>query len=222
MKGDANFGVVVVASNCAADVSFSSPSMHVLYSTFENVQAGMPFQISVSESGTAAMYAITLDSDPDFTGLMPNTVIVKISTDGELSMSPTEVAFTPHDWNVAKVTVVSAVDDSLAEEFERVSIFHSADSATARFFSKLDEKQRVSVAWAGIAGVDAEFTIGYCASFEATGLVADIAAGSRVFQVSADPTAVISAGTSILIGKTIVDVEEVQRAEHLLSTKNLS
>jgi len=79
-------------------------------------------------------------------------------TDGELSVSPTEVAFTPHDGNVAKVTVVSAVDDSLAEEFERVSIFHSADSATARFFSKLDEKQRVSVAWAGITGVDAEFS----------------------------------------------------------------
>jgi hypothetical protein len=97
VKGDANFGVVVVASNCAADVSFSSPSMHVLYSTFENVQAGMPFQISVSEGGTASKYAITLDSDPDFTGLMPNTVIVQISTDGELSVSPTEVAFTPHD-----------------------------------------------------------------------------------------------------------------------------
>jgi subtilase family serine protease len=82
----------------------------------------------VAEDGSTDSYTFTLQSQP--------TAEVRISfstTGGQLTLSRSELIFTPDNWNSSQSVVISAVDDDLTEGPHTATIQHSISSTDASY-----------------------------------------------------------------------------------------
>lgn len=76
----------------------------------------------VSEAGATDSYSIVLSTIPS------SDVIIQFTSGSELNPIA-NLTFTPSNWNTVQIVNVSAVDDSVAEGLQTVSISHSASSS---------------------------------------------------------------------------------------------
>ncbi|MCU0464555.1 MAG: hypothetical protein MUF38_08275 [Anaerolineae bacterium] len=81
----------------------------------------------VSESGTTDTYTIVLNTEPTA------DVTVNLTSDAQVSTSPTSLTFTPADWNIPQTVTVTAVDDNMAENDHTSSVSHTVTSADALY-----------------------------------------------------------------------------------------
>ncbi|MEM7028701.1 MAG: FG-GAP-like repeat-containing protein [Chloroflexota bacterium] len=77
---------------------------------------------SVTEAGVTDSYTMALVSEPT------DDVTITISPDGETTVNPTSVTFTPANWNVPQTVTIIAVDDNRVEGDHTSTISHSASS----------------------------------------------------------------------------------------------
>jgi hypothetical protein len=152
---------------------------------------------SVTEGGAVDSYSVVLTSQPNA------DVLITLTPDENLSVSPTSLAFTALTWNVPQVVVVSAIDDRIVEGPHTGTISHSASGG-----------QYTGVT---IADVVASITDNDSATYQFTtaGSSHDEAAGSAVIEVSLEfatsgsgPIALASAISipiSVAAGSTAID-----------------
>lgn len=76
----------------------------------------------VEENGTTDSYTIVLGEAPS------SPVTIAIDGGTQLTVSPTEIVFTPDNWNAPRQVTVAAVDDSIRESLHRAYITHQAAS----------------------------------------------------------------------------------------------
>ncbi len=84
----------------------------------------------VVEGGTTDSYTLTLQTQP--------TAEVRISlstSGGQLTLSRSELLFTPDNWSTPQSVVVSAIDDALTEGNQTATIQHSISSADTNYGS---------------------------------------------------------------------------------------
>jgi hypothetical protein len=130
------------ASSSGADYDRMTPD-DVTVTVVDDDAAGIvvaPTGLTLSELEGSGTFTITLSSEPI------DTVVVSITADGQTTVSPTQLAFTGHNWSVEQPVVVVAVDDDVAEGKHRSSIRHAVSS--------LDE----NYAGVAIGNVTAEIT----------------------------------------------------------------
>lgn len=84
--------------------------------------------IRVSDAGNAATYDLALTSKPK------SNVVIALSTDGQLTIEPATLQFTPDNWNRSQQVTVKAVDDAVAEEGTHSGhIFHTVTSDDGKY-----------------------------------------------------------------------------------------
>jgi len=81
-----------------------------------------PLSLNVAEGGDSAAYTMRLASEPTA------AVTVAISTDEQVVVSPTQLVFTAANWRLAQSSVVTAVDDDVAEGDHGSIIRHTVSS----------------------------------------------------------------------------------------------
>jgi hypothetical protein len=86
-----------------------------------------PGGVDVIEGGSTDQYQVVLSSEPR------HPVIVSVSTDGQTSVSPSQLIFYVIDWDQAKTITVSAVDDSITEGLHSSTIRHTATSEDGNY-----------------------------------------------------------------------------------------
>jgi len=84
--------------------------------------------VSVSEAGQTSTYDLALTSKPK------TNVQVALSTDGQLTVSPATLQFTPENWNQPRRVTVRAVDDQIAEsQTHQGHIYHNVTSVDSDY-----------------------------------------------------------------------------------------
>ena len=80
--------------------------------------------IAVTEGGTTGTYTVVLDTAP--TG---DVTIAVTETSPDISLSATTLTFGTANWSNAQTVTVTAVDDSITEDEETVTISHSVSAS---------------------------------------------------------------------------------------------
>jgi hypothetical protein len=81
----------------------------------------------VTEGGTADSYTVVLNTIPTA------NVTITITSDGQTTVSPTTITFTPLNWNEPQSISVTAVNDLYAEGLHISTIVHSAASTDSNY-----------------------------------------------------------------------------------------
>jgi hypothetical protein len=81
----------------------------------------------VTEGGATDTYTVVLNSQPT------SNVVISVSPDSQTNVSPSQLTFTPSDWNTPQTVTVTAIDDSISEGSHSGTIQHSASSTDADF-----------------------------------------------------------------------------------------
>ena len=79
--------------------------------------------VAVTEGGATDTYTVVLDTAP--TG---DVTIAVSETSDDITVSPTTLTFGTSNWNTAQPVTVTAVDDSIDEDEETVTISHSVST----------------------------------------------------------------------------------------------
>jgi Tol biopolymer transport system component len=79
--------------------------------------------LALTEGGTAATYTISLANAPSA------NVIVVVSPGTQLAAAPTQLTFTPANWNAPQTVTVQALQDGIAEGSHTGTLTHTATSA---------------------------------------------------------------------------------------------
>ena len=116
----------VTLTHTAAGGSYGGQSADVTVTIVDDDTAGVsldPTRVTVTEGGAGATYTAVLDSQPS------ERVTVTIGGAGsEVSLDETSLEFTSDTWNTPQTVKVTAVDDDVDEDTERVTLTHSAAS----------------------------------------------------------------------------------------------
>jgi hypothetical protein len=99
------------SSSTDNSVRFNTPGVRVT-----------PAIVSTAEGGATATYQVVLASQPT------NDVTISITTDGQTTVSPAFVTFTPSNWSALQTVTTTAVDDAAVEGPHASTISHSAAS----------------------------------------------------------------------------------------------
>ncbi len=83
--------------------------------------------VEVSESGVTAAYEVVLDAEP------AANVVITLTPDGQLDVSPESLTFTPDNWDQVQEVTVSAIDDTDVEGDHNGIIAHTATSEDASY-----------------------------------------------------------------------------------------
>jgi hypothetical protein len=86
-----------------------------------------PGGVDVIEGGSADQYEFVLTSEPT------EPVTVSITTDGQTTVSPSQLVFYATNWNEPKTVTVAAVEDDIAEGLHSGSISHAATSEDGNY-----------------------------------------------------------------------------------------
>jgi uncharacterized cupredoxin-like copper-binding protein len=105
----------------------------VVVSITDNDKAGVTITESggkteVKEGGAGDSYQIVLKTQPS-----TNVAITLTVPTGQIEATPTNLTFTPTNWNIAQTVVVSAVDDSADEGLHTTTITHTAASVDSLY-----------------------------------------------------------------------------------------
>jgi hypothetical protein len=103
-----------------------TPLADVVISVQDEDDAGtivMPTTMRVVEGGTVDHFQVELTSEPT------DTVTVTIATDGETWVEPSEIVFSPSNWDTPQIVTVHAVDDGDGEWDHAGGITNTVSSA---------------------------------------------------------------------------------------------
>ena len=81
----------------------------------------------VAEGGASDNYSVQLATQPTA------NVTVTLVSGAHATANPTQLVFTPANWNIPQDVTVTAVDDALAEGAHTATIQHSAASADPNY-----------------------------------------------------------------------------------------
>jgi len=119
------------------DPLFTVPSRSLTANVTDN--DGMGFQLTetggttdVTEGGATDTYSIVLLGTPPAAN-----VTVTIATDGQTSVLPTTLTFTPANWNTPQTVTVTAVDDLVAEGMHTSTITHTINTGAITYVPAL-------------------------------------------------------------------------------------
>jgi hypothetical protein len=97
----------------------------------DNDTAGValvPLSVSVSEDGVTDTYEVVLQTEP------AHAVTVSITTDGQTTVHPTHLIFTPADWDAPQAVAVAAIHDHVPEGTPHTGVIsHTAASADLHY-----------------------------------------------------------------------------------------
>jgi len=104
--------------------------------------------MDVNEAGaTSDTYTIVLNTPP------AGNVTVAIISDGQTTVSPSTLTFTPGNWNSAQTVTVTAVDDSAAEGAHTSTLSHFISSADSHYNGIAVRSVNVHITDNDLAGV---------------------------------------------------------------------
>jgi len=83
-----------------------------------------PTAIEVTEGGATANYQVSLTSEPSSV-----VTVTLINVNGQATMTPLALIFTPTDWNISQTVTVSAMDDNVVEGIQAEVINHKVVTA---------------------------------------------------------------------------------------------
>jgi hypothetical protein len=102
----------------------------------------------VAEGGASDSYSAVLSSQPT------DDVIVTISPDNQVNVSPSSLTFTPSDWAAPQVVTVTAADDAVAEAADAGTITHLVTSLSDTSYNGIStDDVTVNISDDDIAGV---------------------------------------------------------------------
>ncbi|KKU45022.1 MAG: FG-GAP repeat protein, partial [Microgenomates group bacterium GW2011_GWA2_46_7] len=109
---DGNRTSVVAHSATSSDSNYNGISVSnvsVAVSDNDAIGATITDSLNVTEGGTTDTYTVVLNSQP--TG----NVVITISPNAQITVSPSVLTFTSANWNVPQTVIVTAVNDSAVE-----------------------------------------------------------------------------------------------------------
>ncbi len=137
-------------AHTATGGSYGGQSADVTVTIVDDDTAGVsldPTRVTVTEGGGGTTYTAVLDSQPS------GDVTVTIGGAGsEVSLDETSLVFTSGNWDTPRTVTVTAVDDTIDEDTETVTLTHTAVS-TDDDYDGLAESLRVDVVDDDTAGV---------------------------------------------------------------------
>jgi hypothetical protein len=106
-----------------------------------------PASLVVSELEGSGTYAISLNSKP------ADEVLVSLSADEQIVVSPTSLTFTVRDWNVPQPVVVTVADDNIAEGQHSSRISQTVSSSDEKYDGMAVDSMTISITDNETAGV---------------------------------------------------------------------
>ncbi|MBC6934721.1 MAG: SH3 domain-containing protein, partial [Chloroflexi bacterium] len=79
----------------------------------------------IAEGGATDTYTVVLNAMPSA------NVVINLTTDGQCTVAPVTLTFTPANYNILQLVTVTAVDDALVEGPHTCVITHAIDAASA-------------------------------------------------------------------------------------------
>jgi hypothetical protein len=106
-----------------------------------------PASLVVSELEGSGTYAISLNSKP------ADAVLVSLSTDEQIEVSPTSLTFTVRDWSIPQSVVVTVADDNIAEGQHNSRIRQTVSSSDEKYDGIAVDSMTISITDNETAGV---------------------------------------------------------------------
>ncbi|MEG4235239.1 DUF4347 domain-containing protein, partial [Microcoleus sp. Pol11C3] len=129
VDGDIGYKIVTVATVSTDPIYNNKDVADVSITNKDNDTAGIsitPTATTATEGGPAGIYDIQLMSQP----IAPVTITL---TTGEQIEAIAPITFTADNWNNPKTVTVKAVDDTIVEGAQSVSITHTVSSTDAKY-----------------------------------------------------------------------------------------
>ena len=117
-----NSDISIGSADTATVILFDDDTSAVLFSETDG-------STEVSENGLTDTYSLLLGTQP------LNDVTITLSPSDQLQLSTSEVVFTTENWNVAQEVTISAVNDTVSEGNEVVTIAHGISSSDPAYGS---------------------------------------------------------------------------------------
>jgi hypothetical protein len=106
-----------------------------------------PTSLTTSEGAASTSYTVTLEAAP-----LAN-VTISVASDGQSTVNPSELLFTPANWDRPQSVTVTARDDAVAEGDHTSTINHSAASLDANYNGLPIDTVAVAIADNDTAGI---------------------------------------------------------------------
>jgi hypothetical protein len=120
--------VTVAVDGPASDPAFAGLNATARVTTADDDAVGVTVSTStltVTEAGSSAVFTVRLDAQPT------SNVVIDVSSldQGEVTVAPATLTFTPGDWNVPRDVTATGVDDALVDGNQQTRILIVVDPA---------------------------------------------------------------------------------------------
>ncbi|MDB4972743.1 MAG: hypothetical protein JWN48_1084 [Myxococcaceae bacterium] len=143
--GDQPFTIVLAAATSADSRFMGADPQDVTGLNVDDESAGFSVDdevLTATEGGRPASFTLSLNSRPTANV----TVAISSVTPAQATVSPASMIFTPDNWNAPQKVTITAVDDSLADGPQTVTIdLAAATSPDSRYDGKKPDSVSVSV-----------------------------------------------------------------------------
>jgi hypothetical protein len=143
--------VVTIGAARSAGADYDGLNVEdVMVTVVDDDAAGIvvePASLVVSELEGSGSYAISLNSKP------ADAVLVSLSTDEQIVVSPTSLTFTGLDWNIPQSVAVSVADDNIAEGQHISRIGQTVSSGDKKYDRIAVDSMTISITDNETAGV---------------------------------------------------------------------
>jgi len=126
-----------VVSTSAADQDFMGTTglangVYLLIDDNDSLVESSPTSLELAEGGPAKTYQVQLKSN-DIYGPPTKNVVVSILTDGQVTLNPTKLTFTPENYGTPQTVTIAAVDDTLLEGWHEGTAFSWLSSEDSNY-----------------------------------------------------------------------------------------
>jgi hypothetical protein len=143
--------VIAIAAARSAGADYDGLTVEdVTVTVVDDDEAGIvvaPASLVVSELEGTGTYAISLTSKP------ADAVLISLSADEQVVVSPTSLTFTGLDWNVPQSVVVTVADDNIAEGQHSGRIGQTVSSGDQKYDGVAVDSMTISITDNETAGV---------------------------------------------------------------------